>query len=1106
MAEIFAGRFMKQAGGWIDLASGSAVRMRISTPGAQADQLAWSSRCAMLAGLRHPLVNPLLDFGIAGPTRAFEAYTEAGAFRASRPDARRLQQHLARFFDTQGLAIPSSASPILRPHETGRVTHGRPIGLVLQRRAVLDAVGEVLDVARPGGASVIEVRGPAACGLRTLRVLVARMARTCGYVPVGSTTLCAYPWLVDHLHDRHVCVLVDSDGQPGIHVARFLARLSAAGARRHVVLMFSRASHPGRWRALHVEPLGVTAMTAMVFRDPDEGPSQDELLLAARRAEGRPGLLLSLLGAEGYDRPLSGSSVVHERPQDYVVQGPAPRPSESSAPAAAIGLRAARRGEALARDGRHASAMRVLTRASRLLRARGDRTVAARCAELRGWLALDRARTDLAVRAFEETRDVCPEGAASVSAAMGIGIAWTEDGRLSEGEAALRNALMAARSIGEHRLAVQAIAALGRCLYWQGRFEEAAVALTDGFDGQVADADRSAIAGVSARVHLIEGATVPAIRAARQAVQLATTVADLRAQASARRVLAATLLAAGDLEHSHEQIAAGLRDARRARLPLAAVRLRLVLLDLLASAPADRVAVRRLAARLMAASARLPRLLGLQTRAACARALEIDVGQEIHAFIRATGAVALDMGAGHGHVNPVAELEAFLEIGRSASDDRAALDRMCDDVLQKARGSTVMVVAGQPEARVLAISGRPWPGDPHVAWRALAGGCSVPADPRVEPCQCAEPLRYGGLITGAVACRWVAGTAIDAGRSQGLLRFVALALAPHVRALLDQVMAVPGGATWKELLGESGPARALRDSVTRAARAPFPVLIEGESGSGKELVARAIHRIGQRRDRRFCAINCAALSDDLLEAELFGHVRGAFTGAVGDRPGLFEDADGGTLFLDEIGELSARAQAKLLRVLQDGEVRRVGENVSRRVDVRVVAATNRRLEEEVAAGRFRADLRFRLDVVRIEVPPLRERASDVPILASHFWTDAAARVGSRATLSPEALAALSRYDWPGNVRELQNVIAWMAVHSPIRGRVGSAALPGHLARAAAPVGSTFEAAREDFERRFVRAALATANGHRVRAAASLGVTRQGLAKMLRRLQIDRDRR
>ena len=294
---------------------------------------------------------------------------------------------------------------------------------------------------------------------------------------------------------------------------------------------------------------------------------------------------------------------------------------------------------------------------------------------------------------------------------------------------------------------------------------------------------------------------------------------------------------------------------------------------------------------------------------------------------------------------------------------------------------------------------------------------------------------------------------------------------------------------------------ALRAAVVRAARAPFPVLVEGESGSGKELVARGVHRFGPRRDRRLCTVNCAALADDLLEAELFGHARGAFTGAVGERAGLFEEADGGTIFLDEVGELSPRAQAKLLRVLQDGEVRRVGENMPRRVDARIVAATNRRLDEEVAANRFRADLRFRLDVVRIVVPPLRERASDIPSLAAHFWTEAAARVGTAATLTAETLSTLARYDWPGNVRELQNVIASLAVHAPRRGRIGPAVLPVHIARGAATGATTFEAARHEFERRFVRAALAHAGGQRARAARTLGVSRQGLAKMMRRLRI-----
>ena len=267
-------------------------------------------------------------------------------------------------------------------------------------------------------------------------------------------------------------------------------------------------------------------------------------------------------------------------------------------------------------------------------------------------------------------------------------------------------------------------------------------------------------------------------------------------------------------------------------------------------------------------------------------------------------------------------------------------------------------------------------------------------------------------------------------------------------------------------------------------------------------MARAVHKLSPRHTRRFCAINCAALGDDLVEAELFGHARGAFTGAATERAGLFEEADGGTLFLDEVGELSARAQAKLLRVVQEGEVRRVGENLPRRVDVRIVAATNRNLEREAAEGRFRVDLRFRLDVLRISVPALRDRLGDVPLLAQHCWRLATGRVGSHATLGPDALAALSRYDWPGNVRELQNAIAWMAVHAPRRGRVSAALLPAHLASTPLATGSSFEAARQEFERRFVRAALAQAGGQRQAAAKALGVSRQGLAKMLRRLRIE----
>ncbi len=245
------------------------------------------------------------------------------------------------------------------------------------------------------------------------------------------------------------------------------------------------------------------------------------------------------------------------------------------------------------------------------------------------------------------------------------------------------------------------------------------------------------------------------------------------------------------------------------------------------------------------------------------------------------------------------------------------------------------------------------------------------------------------------------------------------------------------------------------------------------------------------------------MPDDLVDAELFGHAKGAFTGAATERLGLFESADGGTVFLDEVGELSARAQAKVLRVLQEGEIRRIGENFTRPFDARLVAATNRVLRAEVAAGRFRQDLLYRLDVIRIRVPPLRERVEDIPLLAARFWRQSADRIGSRAVLGQNAVCALARYDWPGNVRELQNVLAALVVAVPPRGVVShrSCRRPSREPRTSSSHES-LESARLKFEERFVRAALARAAGHRGQTAAALGLSRQGLAKLMQRLHLD----
>jgi two-component system response regulator HydG len=244
------------------------------------------------------------------------------------------------------------------------------------------------------------------------------------------------------------------------------------------------------------------------------------------------------------------------------------------------------------------------------------------------------------------------------------------------------------------------------------------------------------------------------------------------------------------------------------------------------------------------------------------------------------------------------------------------------------------------------------------------------------------------------------------------------------RQLLDDSREAMSG-----LLGKSPVMKDLYALIERVALAAAPVLISGESGSGKELVARALHSAGPRRERPFLAINCTALPEALLESELFGHTRGAFTGATSARAGLFVEASGGTLFLDEIGDMAPPLQAKLLRVVQQGEVRPVGSDESREVDVRVIAATHQDLEARVSDGRFRQDLYYRLNVVPINVPPLRERLDDIPMLVDHFLHAARTRNPHSPVVrfAPDIITALSRYPWPGNVRELENLIERLVV-------------------------------------------------------------------------------
>ena len=314
----------------------------------------------------------------------------------------------------------------------------------------------------------------------------------------------------------------------------------------------------------------------------------------------------------------------------------------------------------------------------------------------------------------------------------------------------------------------------------------------------------------------------------------------------------------------------------------------------------------------------------------------------------------------------------------------------------------------------------------------------------------------------------------------------------------------------ERMLGESSAMTTLREAIERVARTSARVLILGEKGAGKELVARAIHEGSPRKGGPMVKVNCAAVPADLFEAELFGHVKGAFTGAVASRRGRFERASGGTLLLDEIGEIPPPVQPKLLRALEEGEIERVGAEEGTRIDVRVVAATNRDLAALVAEGRFREDLYYRLEVVTIEVPPLRERREDIPALAEHFLSQACLDSGREPlALTPGAVELLGRQPWPGNVRQLRNLMERLAIlapkepldHEVVRRHLGGA--PQADSGGGFPETGPLSAAVAAFERRFIAAAIERNGGNISATARELSLDRSALYKKLKALGMER---
>jgi two-component system nitrogen regulation response regulator NtrX len=311
-----------------------------------------------------------------------------------------------------------------------------------------------------------------------------------------------------------------------------------------------------------------------------------------------------------------------------------------------------------------------------------------------------------------------------------------------------------------------------------------------------------------------------------------------------------------------------------------------------------------------------------------------------------------------------------------------------------------------------------------------------------------------------------------------------------------------------QIVGDSVPMKALRQQLSLMAPTNGRVLIYGESGTGKELIATAIHAQSQRRGAAFVEVNCAAIPEELIESELFGHLKGSFTGAHEDKTGKFQKADGGTLFLDEVGDMSLKTQAKVLRVLEEQRFEPLGSGKTTQVDARVIAATNKNLDDEIAAGNFREDLFYRLNVIPFYVPPLRDRAEDIPLLADFFLRQFSAEYGHRPKqLTPAAYEALRSYTWPGNVRELRNLMERIVIMNP-QEKIGVDRLPlpanrrtADLERTQLPRSETLEQARKAYEREYVLKTLDGLGGNVTRAAESLGLERSHLYRKMKALGI-----
>ena len=1153
--QLVADRFViRDDGEVIDLATGHGVVLTIAAAGGGADQTRWAVRCHALHTLCHPAIAPLLDYGALGESQRFEAWGCGRTWSGARTRAERVVGAASSFWRACALTVGGCSSA--RVHqETGRPLvlpdgdTGYPCdprrenvpsdeaiehcGILHVERRAESAIAELLDGALAPRPQVVALWGPEGAGKTSVILELARVARMRGFVPL-SVRLFGAPWA--DLAGGRTLFLIDDGASIGW---KSLLDASIRSPRPHV-LVFAGVEEVRAVQGLALERLSPDALMAAIRPIHRSPPIEERVRRAVQQADGLPGRLTASLwrggGAGSGDGPVGPAKAGHyvgrhvgsargvwraaERPAVYGGEGLSEIQGVDAAAASRWPVRgelAALRGQMHAamrhlETGRHAPGDRGLRQAIGSLARRDDWTNAGRGALALAASLLKRGRSRDAQATLDEAREHwvrAGEEAPLVDVATLAGVAWTDRARLDEAEGVLASAIGAARSNADTLRAALATLALARCLFWRGRYADADQALTPFMKAALPGCTAARFAVMVSRVAVGMRDYGHAVSSAADAVGRARAIGDARLSAEAACAAAFAHLAVGDVDAVERDAAACVADARTARDPLRAIRARLILAEQarrsnrrpMAAAVLRRlknIAPGSLPPIVRARCDLLDDLLSAPTPAPAIAARHVAATGLTALMLFLPAADATGRSAGTFDVS-VDDFVDILHLCQSAEEESAVLKAVCGRLQHQLRAVAVAFF-GLAGASCLPIASEGGRIECGIAVRAVASGIAIAPHQCDDRIEAASPVRYGGSTIGVVAARWTLGVSHDLSRAPTVLTMAAAAAGPAVSAVVAHRVRTASPVT-TELLGISPAIAEVRRAVERGAGAPFAVLIEGESGCGKELVARGLHRGGPRRGRPICTLNCAALPDELVESELFGHARGAFTGAVAERPGVFEEAHTGTLFLDEIGELSLRAQAKLLRVIQDGELRRIGENVSRRVDVRIVSATNRDLRQEAAAARFRLDLLYRLDVIRIAVPPLRDRPEDIAVLVEHFWREATGRIGSRATLSAAAVAALARYGWPGNVRELQNVLAALVVRSPKRGVVPAAALPPQFGEARRTESWRLDEARRTFDERFVRAALVRAGGRRTQAAAELGVTRQGLIKLMTRLGI-----